>query len=108
MTLGFQQLRLDNGYEMETTFWNDFTIADAFGLKAIKDTFNRAFREWKNDRVYMTELVVVLNHKIWHHYYSGREDYAKLYDELWRKADNYALDHFKGKDMDFFYKVTRC
>ena len=29
-----------NGYEMKTTFWNDFTIADAFGINAIKDTFN--------------------------------------------------------------------
>ena len=27
-----------NGYEMQTTFWQDFSIADRFGIDAIKDT----------------------------------------------------------------------
>ena len=35
-----------NGYETFTTFWQDFTIADRFGVSAIKDTFKRAFNEW--------------------------------------------------------------
>ena len=42
---------LENGYEMKTTFWDDFTIADLFGEHAIEDTFNRAFKEWKNKTV---------------------------------------------------------
>ena len=33
-----------------TTFWQDFSIADAFGVAAIKDTFKRAFAEWKGRR----------------------------------------------------------
>lgn len=44
-------MTLDNGYEMQTTFWQDFTIADAFGIDAIKDTFNRAFKEWKDNYI---------------------------------------------------------
>lgn len=35
-----------NGYEFKTTFWIDFTIADQFGLEAVKDTYERAFNEW--------------------------------------------------------------
>ena len=35
--------------EFKTTFKNDFTIADKFGASAVKDTFNRAFNEWKNN-----------------------------------------------------------
>ena len=31
------------GYKPITTFWDDFTIAEAFGIDAIRDTFNRAF-----------------------------------------------------------------
>jgi len=31
-------------YEFKTTFWMDFTIADAFGLDAVRDTFKRSFR----------------------------------------------------------------
>ena len=54
-----------NGYETFTTFWQDFSIADRFGVAAIKDTFTRAFNEWKHDYKYLTELVMVLNWKIW-------------------------------------------
>ena len=59
----FREFMQENGYELQTTFWNDFSIADRFGLSAVQDTFNRAFEEWKEDYKYLTELVLVLNHK---------------------------------------------
>lgn len=34
-----------SGYQPKTTFWQDFEIANAFGKKAVEDTFNRAFEE---------------------------------------------------------------
>ena len=91
-------------YEFKTTFWSDFTIADAFGTEAIKDTFNRAFKYWKNNYEYLTELVLVLNWKIWQHY-EKNETYAKLYNELWIKADNYGLDNLKGDELDYFIRT---
>ena len=30
-----------NGYEPITTFWQDFSIADKFGIAAIEDTYRR-------------------------------------------------------------------
>lgn len=42
-------MKLENGYETKTTFWEDFSIADAFGADAIKDTFDRSFKNWKNN-----------------------------------------------------------
>lgn len=33
----------ETGYKPFTTFWQDFSIADTYGLQAIQDTFNRAF-----------------------------------------------------------------
>ena len=57
------------GYTPKTTFWEDFSIADKFGLAAVKDTYNRAFDAWKSDHIYLTELVLVLNWKIGQHYY---------------------------------------
>ena len=30
------------GYTPKTTFYEDFSIADAFGISAIKDTYRRA------------------------------------------------------------------
>lgn len=53
------------GYKPITTFWDDFSIADNFGIDAVCDTYNRAFQEWKTDYKYLTELVMVLNWKIW-------------------------------------------
>lgn len=41
-----------NGYEMQTTFWQDFSIADKFGISAIEDTYERAFKEWKDNYIY--------------------------------------------------------
>jgi hypothetical protein len=98
-------MTLANGYEMTTTFWEDFSIADHFGVSAIKDTFKRAFNEWKDNYIYLTELVIVLNHKIWR-YYETNYAYATLYNELWEKADNYACTHLKGEELNFFYRIT--
>lgn len=88
---------------METTFWTDFTIADAFGTEAIKDTYRRAFGEWKDNYKYLTELVMVLNHKIWQ-WYETDEEKARLYNDLWMKTDNYALDNLKGDELNYFIR----
>lgn len=90
--------------EFSTTFKSDFTIADRFGAAAVKDTFNRAFKEWKTDYKYLTDLVLVLNHKIWEHYGAGRKALATIYDGLWRQADDYARDHLKGDELHYFYR----
>ena len=95
-----------NDYECQTTFWQDFEIADAFGIAAIKDTYKRAFREWKSNHIYLTELVMVLNHKIWEHYRIGHKEYAEVYDELWKKADAYACENLKGEELSYFYRTT--
>ena len=96
---------LPNGYTMTTTFFEDFSIADAFGAPAIKDTFNRAFKHWKDDTVYLTELVIALNLKIWQ-WYQKNDEYAKIYNELWEKADEYACTNLEGDDLKFFYDTT--
>ena len=44
------------GYVPKTTFYMDFSIADKFGIEAIKDTYKRAFEGWKNDYIYLTAL----------------------------------------------------
>ena len=90
---------------ISTTFWQDFTIADAFGIKAIQDTFNRAFKEWKSNYKYLTELVGVLNHKIWQHYENSNTEVSQLYDKLWREADAYGCDNLKDDELKFFLYV---
>lgn len=43
----FREFMKENGNEVKTTFWEDFSLAERFGLSAIQYTFNRAFKEWK-------------------------------------------------------------
>lgn len=93
------------GYKQITTFFQDFSIADNYGISAIKDTYNRAFKAWKNDYKYLTELVMVLNWKIWQHY-EKNEDVAKVYQELWEQADAYAMDNLKGEELEYFLSTT--
>ena len=91
----FKEFMKEVGYDLMTTFWEDFSIADKYGIAGVKDTYRRAFNEWKDDYKFFTELTLVLNHKIWQHYESNRE-LAALYDRLWREADEYAMNNFKG------------
>lgn len=101
----FKEFMQENGYELQTTFWEDFSIADRFGLAAVLDTFNRAFREWKGDYKFLTELTLVLNHKIWQ-YYENRPDMAVLYNTLWKQADQYAKENLKGNELSYYWEVT--
>ena len=103
---GLQSFVDDTGYQPQTTFWSDFGIAEPFGEKAVEDTYNRAFREWKNDKVYLTELSMMLNWKLWQHYDKGNEKMARLYDKLWKQTDKYAMSHLKGDDLQYYIRTT--
>lgn len=93
------------GYKPMTTFYEEFSIADNFGASAVKDTYKRAFRNWKDDYKYLTELVMVLNWKIFEHYEDNR-NFAKLYDELWREASNWAVENLKDDELTYYFRTT--
>lgn len=93
------------GYKPITTFYADFSIADKFGPDAVKDTYKRAFEEWKDQYKYLTELVMALNWKIWEHH-EHNETLARLYNKLWAEADQYACENLTGDELSYFYKTT--
>ena len=93
-------------YECQTTFWEDFSIADRFGLEAVRDTYNRAKAEWRDDRIYGTELSMVLNHKCWQHYNAKNAILSKLYAELWEEYHGFVLDNWKGEDIKYYLRIT--
>lgn len=106
MQYAFEQTMLEmSGYKTQTTFYADFTIADAYGDLAVLDTFERAFKEWCNNIVYLTELSLVLNHKIWEHYHAKNESLTALYDKLWKKVDEYCTKNLKGDDISYYYRI---
>lgn len=92
-------------YQFQTTFWMDFTIADRFGIDAVKNTFNRSFRDWKTDHIYLTELTLVMNWKCWQHYEAKHMELSKLYQEYYYQLRDYGLDNLKGKELTYFIKT---
>ena len=94
------------GYKPQTTFYEDFSIADCFGVYAIKDSFKRCFDcALEMGYVFLTEFVLALNWKIWEHY-EHNDQYAKPYNELWEKARDYAEENLKGDELYYYYNTT--
>lgn len=98
----FRAFLAENGKEGITTFYQDFTIAEITGRgPAIRDTYKRAFKAWRDNVRYFAELVCCLNLKIWEHTNKNR-DLAEIYNELWEEADAWGLENFKGEELAFF------
>lgn len=92
------------GYKPITTFYTDFSIADKFGIEGIKDTYTRVFNEWKSDYKYLTELVMVLNWKIWE-WYKKNDKIAQVYNGLWEKTEDYAYENLEGEELSYFTRT---
>lgn len=89
--------------EFNTTFMSDFTIAEQFGPAAVQDTYERVFQQWHDDYRYLTDLVIVLNRKLWSHWEEDPDSpFTALYNELWAAANDCALDNLKGPQLAYF------
>ena len=91
----------------KTTFWQDFGIAERFGMGAVKDTFERAFKEWRDDVVYLAELALCLNHKCWQ-WHGGNDDLSRLYCDLWERVNDYAYGegNLTEEQVDYYFSIT--
>ena len=92
------------GYKPKTTFYEDFSIADMFGVNAVKETFKRAFNEWKGNYEYLTELVMVMSWKSFEH--ANNLEYCKVYSNLYYEADEYACNNLKGEEQKYYFRTT--
>lgn len=41
----FKEFMQENGYDLITTFWGDFSIADKYGIAGVKDSDGRHRRQ---------------------------------------------------------------
>ena len=97
------------GYTPITTFWDDFSIAEPFGRQAIEDTAKRAFDEWKDNYKYLTELIMVINHKSWEHAEHNNSALAELYSNLYYRYDEKAIKyisiHHPESALTYYFKT---
>ena len=94
------------GYKPISTYYTDFGIAEWYGTDSIRETYDNAIENWGSDIKWVTEIVMVLNWKIWEHYHSGNEELARFYDGLWREAGEYVFNHFEGDDITYYLRTT--
>lgn len=71
----------------------------------MKGTFKSAFTCWKDNYKYLTELVMVLNWKLWE-WWNVDDELALAYNDLWAEADDYACANLKGEELKYFYETT--
>lgn len=93
------------GYRPFTTFWEDLSIAERFGIRAINSTYRQVYNSWREDYKYWTEFVMTLSWKA-SYYYKTNTALSKLYSNLYYKASDYARDNFKGEELEYYYRVT--
>lgn len=94
------------GYKPISTFYTDLGIAEWYGEKAIKQTYNDVETYWGRDYKMFTEFVIALNWKSFEHDCKNDYTLSKLYAILYYKGDEYAREHFKGKELEYYLKTT--
>ena len=116
-----------SGYERKYTFYSDFSIAEfcechCHDANAVVDTYNRVIKSWGKSIKEITEVVLVLNHKIWSFYGNvdskylkcsdeWREKFMNIYQELYDKCVNfidtqYRKGVYSDEDMHYYWEVT--
>lgn len=108
-------------FRPQYTFYSDFSIADWYGEKSVRDTYNNVIKHWGSDYKALTEIIMVLNHKAWSFDSNVdsqilgsrcnevvRKRYVEVYTELYNKADAVFHKKYKGNDdaMRYYYEVT--
>lgn len=99
---------------LKFTFVSDFAIADWFGKGEVEDTYKRVKDEWLSDYEAFTEVVIALNMLSWandalrRQGYDGRDEFVKLYADMYYKAREDFYSKYEGNQeaCDYFFEMT--
>ena len=109
-------MKLLNGYELTTSFWDDFSFIDgSYDSEKIGGFFGALIGQLgtpkdisKGCYVALTEFVAILNLKswFWFHKNKGSCEKSQLYNKLWLEAKSFAESNLTGKGKAFYLRVT--
>ena len=88
-------------FHFESTFWEEFSIAEAYGPKGIREHYDLVFDQWRDNVKFLTELVLVLSLKI-NKWFMVDDELGLTYDALWRECDAWTLKNLKGDDLHYY------
>ena len=115
-------------WKPQYTFYSDFAIAEFcetyMGDRgAVVKTYKRVIKSWGNNYKALTEIIMVLNHKIWAFYGKDKagvdarylgvskemgNKIAKVYNQLWDDAKKEFFNRFAKNEeaTSYYYGVT--
>ena len=94
-------------YRSITDWWNRYSIADSRGSACVKTLYRDTFEQAKKDYKLLTELVMILNHRLWYwHSLNPSNSMVSLYDMLWQKTHNYAIEELSDDEFSYYSSVT--
>jgi len=100
----------DTGYELATTYWGDYRVAiELGGEQGVKETFENSMELAKHDKIYGTELSMVLNWLMfYYHDLGGKENIKKslVFEKYWIKWHNWVIHHWKGEDLTYYLRTV--
>lgn len=98
-------------YTPLSTFWDDFTYAE-YSNKSIEEIRQLAaelFDEWKEDHKFLTELIMVINHKSWYWDSKGDDGMTKFYSDLYYEFDDKAITYLEStgneEALTYYFKT---
>ena len=116
------------GWKPQYTFYSDFAIAEFCETYmrdkgAVVKTYKDVIKSWGSNYKALTEIIMVLNHKIWAFFgeenvgvdakYLGvsketGNNIARVYNKLWEDAKAEFFKRFKDNEeaTDYYYEVT--
>jgi hypothetical protein len=96
------------GYAPFTTFYLDLSIAECYGIDAIRDTFNKVKDEWLKNYKYWTEFVLCVNWKSWEWADRNNVEFGQLYADLYYGARKLFYDKYENDEeaCRYFFEVT--
>ena len=84
------------GYTPVTDLWEQFTKIESNGKTAINDLAEASFEQYKNNIIYLTELVMVINHKCWYWSEQNNNYIARFYSDLYYEYDKRAINYIEA------------
>ena len=89
--------------------WSDFDQVELEGEIAIKDLAEKYYKQFKDNIISLTNLVMVVNHKSWAWYELSNDElctiYTELYYEYYEKIINYLDQAKRSEDLVYFIRT---
>lgn len=97
------------GYTPATNLWEKFTECEFNGLEAIDSFAEEVFNLYKDNIIYLTEFIMVINHKCWYWFEHGDNHIARFYSELYHEFDeraiNYIESNMDNEAMTYYFRT---